>query len=227
MSLDALILCGGLGTRLRSVVADRPKALASSGDDPFLTLQVRFLMRYGVRRCILCTGHMSEQIESWRGPEGCTIIISRETEPLGTGGAVAQAFQHVQSDPFLVLNGDSFCNVALDRFSTEDGPASIVVAPVEDTSRFGRVNFDSNRYILSFDEKANATGAGWINAGIYRFTRAAFDRAAPQTARFSLEREVFPRLIAAGLRAFQAEAGSFIDIGTPESYARAASVILS
>ncbi|MHB2018538.1 MAG: sugar phosphate nucleotidyltransferase [Candidatus Xenobia bacterium] len=221
MSPDALILCGGLGTRLRTVVADRPKALASIGEAPFLTLQVQYLMRYGIRRCILCTGHMSDQIEQWHPPDGCEVVISKETEPLGTGGAVAHALSHVKSDPFLVLNGDSFCDVALDAFMTCPAPA-IVVVRVEDSSRFGRVVFDNNRDIQSFEEKTNSQGAGWINAGIYSFARAHFD-AAP--TRFSLERELFPRLIGHGLQAYRAEGAAFIDIGTPESYARAESVI--
>jgi len=110
---DALIVCGGLGTRLQAVVSDRPKGLATISGRPFLDILVEELLQQGFDRLIFCTGHGSDQVAAhYSGRSGEQFVFSAEDHPLGTGGAVRNALPHVRSDPFAVVNGDSFCRVA-------------------------------------------------------------------------------------------------------------------
>ena len=115
---DVLILCGGKGTRLKEVMADRPKSMAANGDRPFLDILMEYFRHFGYRRFILCTGYMGHMIQSYIHTlyNDMEVVISHENHPLGTGGAVKNAETLIQSDPFLVVNGDSFCPVNLGDF---------------------------------------------------------------------------------------------------------------
>ena len=115
---DCLILCGGMGTRLRSVDAHTPKVMMSFEERPFLDILVHHLKVQGFRRIILATGFKSDWIEKYYqvNDPGVVIEYSRETEPLGTGGAIKNARELIQSDPFFVLNGDCYCDVFFDDF---------------------------------------------------------------------------------------------------------------
>lgn len=224
--VTAVILAGGVGSRLKSVVSDRPKGLAEVNGRPFLAFLLDQLRNAGAARVVFSTGYLAPQIEEAFGDEfrGMRIGYSRETTALGTGGGLRLAADSVVSPILLVLNGDSSCEVDLTAFLTDAlrhgrSPA-LVLSRQTDTSRFGRVELAPDGRIISFREKGESAGEGWINAGIYALPRDLV-MAIPAGRPVSLEREVFPDWIGQGLRAFPAE-GRFLDIGTPESYAAAA-----
>jgi D-glycero-alpha-D-manno-heptose 1-phosphate guanylyltransferase len=220
----ALVLVGGLGTRLRSVVADRPKVLAEVAGRPFVAHLLDLLDTAGCRHVVLCTGYLGDQVEAALGVEygGLTLAYSQESEPLGTGGAVRLACEIVASEELLVVNGDSYCAANLERFAAwhRTGQASLLLTPVSDTARYGRVVLGEDDRIARFEEKAAVGGPGWINAGIYLLSRHLMD-AIPRGLPCSLERDLFPEWLRQGLLfGFRAEA-DFIDIGVPSDYARA------
>jgi len=223
----ALVLAGGLGTRLRPALADTPKVLAPVGDRPFLLRLLTWLQRSGLRRVVLCTGHMAEQVEAAvaAGIDGLEISCAPEPSPLGTGGALRRAVLGLPDPRVLALNGDSFCGCDLHALAAQHGPAtpaSMVVTRVPDAARYGGVTLSEDGEVLGFVEKGLA-GPGWINAGIYLLERRVLVQL-PADGPCSLERELLPGLVGHGLRAVQAP-GPFIDIGTPESWARAADVL--
>jgi D-glycero-alpha-D-manno-heptose 1-phosphate guanylyltransferase len=224
--LKAVLLVGGLGTRLRSVVPSTPKALASIGERPFLELLVRQLSAQGIRHLVLCTGYLAEQIEEVLedGREfGVTIEYSKEETPLGTGGALKLAQRYVQDDSdFLVLNGDSFLEAdfgALMSFhKRHQGVATIAVVSAENAGRYGTVCFGADNRVQEFREKTGSNDPGIINAGVYVLSGSLLDKI--PSGSVSLERDVFPGLLQHGVYAFE-QRGIFIDIGTPDDYKKA------
>jgi NDP-sugar pyrophosphorylase family protein len=218
----AVILAGGLGTRLRAVVADRPKVLAEVDGRPFITYLLDQVASAGCHEVVLCTGYLGEQIEAAIGPtyRGLEVTYSREAQPLGTGGALRLAVERLDAPEMLVLNGDSFCAASLAPFAewhtARGSQASLLLAWVPDASRYGTVVLDASCRIQRFEEKRAANGPGWINAGVYLLKRDLL-ASLPADAVVSLEREVFPRWCLYG---FRVEA-PFIDIGVPAEYARA------
>ncbi|MBI3895984.1 MAG: D-glycero-beta-D-manno-heptose 1,7-bisphosphate 7-phosphatase [Acidobacteria bacterium] len=239
--LAAAILVGGLGTRLSSVLAGSPKVLAPVRGRPFLAYLFDQLEAAGFQRVVLCTGYLGEQVQLAFGDRyrGLNLTYSQEKEPLGTGGALRLAFSTLDSDPFLVMNGDSYCDADLDQFvewhQTHPGENTLLVTYVPDTRRFGRVRLDPAGQILSFEEKhadppegnhpgvMDETLGGWINAGIYLLSRR-FLSSIPSNRPVSLERDIFPAWVGRGLRAYQVRI-PFLDIGIPESYAAASSFL--
>lgn len=224
--ITAVLLVGGLGTRLRSVLPSTPKPMASIGNRPFLELLVRQLNSQGVRRLVMCTGYRAQDIErelgnghSWN----VTITYSREPQPLGTAGAIkfAEPLLAGTSD-FLVMNGDSFAEVDLrhlvDFHRMSGGVAAMAVMRVKNEMRYGTVQVGADRRVSGFLEKTVADPNGLINAGVYVFNRRILDCIPREPS--SLERDIFPRLLASGVFALE-QKGVFIDIGTPEDYARA------
>jgi NDP-sugar pyrophosphorylase family protein len=227
------ILAGGLGTRLRSVVSDRPKVLAAVRGRPFLAYLLDQLAEAGMRRVVLLTGYRSEQIEDEFGDsfQGLKLEYSAETAPLGTAGALRLASPKLfaetaagaaaTADNVLLMNGDSYCAADLAAFRAfherQAALASLVLTRVEETSRFGRVETAGDRRVERFLEKQAAGGPGWINAGIYLIDRTLVAEI-PEGRAVSIEREVFPGWAKRGiLRGFPGT-GQFLDIGTPESY---------
>ena len=219
----AMVLVGGLGTRLRSVVGAVPKPLAPVGGEPFLARVLEQLAQAGCGEAILCTGHGAEAIEREFGRDfgGMPLRYSRELEPIGTGGALRLARELCQRDAVLVCNGDSFCDCDLRAFVNELGSSGgngIVIAEVADTQRFGRVDLAADGTVSAIREKGIG-GAGWISAGIYWLQRAAL-QALPAARPCSVELDLLPGLLAAGLRAFLG-GDRFLDIGVPEDFQRA------
>ncbi len=221
----AAILAGGLGTRLRSVVNDRPKVMAMVAGRPFLTHLLDQLAESGIQKAVLCTGYMADTIRQELGSRynGLDLVYSVEEEPLGTGGALRQACEFIVDEKLLVLNGDSYCHCNLSEFIARQEAsgfsAGIVLAKVDDVARFGAVKIDNKFMVESFIEKGIQTGPGWINSGIYllpvsRVREIVLGRAV------SLERDVIPNIIVDGLYGYQCS-GSFIDIGIPDEYQRA------
>ena len=224
--IPAVILAGGLGTRLRPVVADRPKALAMINGRPFLGYLLMQLARAGVREAVICTGYLAEQVRTCFGDSyaGIRLRYSVETEPLGTGGALRLALPLLAADSILVVNGDSYFSADLadfhGRHRAAGSLASLLLARVADISRFGAVDLVEGGQIARFEEKGSAAGPGLINAGVYLLSGEVV-RGIPDSGPVSLEREVFPALVGHGLYGF-AQDGKFIDIGTPEDYLAAA-----
>jgi NDP-sugar pyrophosphorylase family protein len=223
---EALVLCGGLGTRLRSVYDAGPKALAPIGGRPFLAYMLDWLRAQGVRRAVLCVGYRAEQIQqSYPAGQGDPqISYSVEPEPLGTAGALKYAEGRIQGDCFFVVNGDSLADISLSallEFHHEKHAAmTLATVPVEATGRFGSVEMDAGGRVTGFREKAE-TGPGVheVNAGVYVMERALLDEI-PPARKVSLEREVFPALAGRGLYGLKT-GGSFIDIGVPDDFASA------
>lgn len=225
-SLTGVILAGGLGTRLRASLANRPKVLAEVQGRPFLTYILDQLAQAGILRVVLCTGYLGERVQERIGNnyKSLSIVYSQEDQPLGTGGALKLALGYCQTDPILALNGDSFFDVDLSSylnwFFTTDRDAALLLAQVDDVRRFGKVVVGEDGLILGFEEKGANQGAGLINAGIYILKKKVL-AAIPPGRPCSLEQEVFPRLVGGSFYGCCCQ-GRFIDIGTPESYRAAA-----
>lgn len=222
---EAIVLVGGKGTRLQSVVNDRPKPMATVCDKPFLEWLLLSLRRQGIRRVVLATGHQARKIENYfsDGSEwNLDIAYSHEKNPLGTGGAIRQAAEHVTSKTILVLNGDSYCRMDLSKLSefhfNSNARCTLWLVPQVDCSRYGSVTTESDGSVVAFGEKARTHGAGLINSGVYLIDRCVLSQI-PKSRATSLEREVFPKLVGNGLYGI-AGCDRFLDIGTPESYAR-------
>jgi len=225
--VKAVMLVGGLGTRLRSVVPSTPKVLASIGERSFLELLVRQLRAQGIHRFVMCTGYLAEQIESRFGDGrmwDVSIEYSREEMPLGTGGALKLAQRYLRDvGEFLVLNGDSFLEISLQDLMAfhrghADAIATMAVLRVPNASRYGTVEVDTNNRVVGFVEKTGSETPGLVNGGIYVFNHYVLEHIPEGPA--SLEKDVFPRLLQSGVYA-QQQHGTFIDIGTPADYARA------
>jgi len=226
----AYVLAGGFGTRLRSAVPDRPKALAEILGRPYIFHLLDRLARLGLRRVVLCTGHLAGQLERELGGayRGMDLLFSREDEPLDTAGALRLALHRRPAPLALVLNGDSLTDADLGAFHAwflDSGlPAALLLHPVEDAARYGRVELDGQGRVRRFAEKG-AAGPGSINAGVYLLRPEALSGIAPGQAA-SLERDVFPQLAAAGRLGGYEAAARFLDIGTPEAYAGAGRFLL-
>lgn len=226
LETPAVLLVGGMGTRLRSLLPSTPKPMASVGEKSFLELLVDQLRSQGVSRLVMCTGYLADQIEREFGDGnnwGVAIEYSRELVPMGTAGAVKLAQRHLgNTSDFLVMNGDSFLEVdcrELIRFHREHGGvATMAVVKVENASRYGTVSIDRDSRVTGFFEKTQSNAPGMINAGVYVFDRSVLECIPEGPA--SLEKDVFPQLLGQGIYALNS-AGMFIDIGTPEDYARA------
>jgi len=222
----AVLLVGGLGTRLRPVVPSAPKPLARIGDRPFLQLLVRQLASQGLRRLVMCTGYLGDQIEHEFGDGtdfDVKIEYSQEPQALGTAGAVKFAQRYLETLPyFLVTNGDSFLdidfNCLIHAHRLRKALATIAVLPVNNSGRYGTVRIDPSNNVLEFCEKTGQDLPGLINGGVYVFSSAILDHI--PGGQVSLERDVFPQILSQGVYAVKQE-GMFIDIGTPADYANA------
>lgn len=219
------ILAGGLGTRLRAVVTDRPKVLAQVNGRPFLSHLLDQISRSGLEDVVLCTGYGAEAVADEFGVAYGSLRLrySPEPQPLGTGGALRHALPLLEGKTVLVLNGDSYADANLAEFSLKHTQAkssgSILLVWMSEPGRFGRVELSDDGTILSFFEKQANASAGWINAGIYLLKRDII-AAIPAGRQVSLERDLFPQWL--GNLHGVTSRGRFIDIGTPESYRQAA-----
>lgn len=220
-----LVLAGGFGTRLRSVVSDVPKPLAPVAGKPFLHYLVESWVTQKVNQMIFLLHYEAGMIELFLKKQkeegllrGCKVKILTEPKPLGTGGAVAYAVREFEmEESFLVANADTWLGSGVQRVARTVGPA-IATVKVNDCKRYGRVQVQNDR-VVGFEEKDQvAHGAGLINAGLYHLQAGLFRDWKGND--FSLEKELFPQLATVGgLQAVHLET-SFIDIGVPEDYFR-------
>jgi D-glycero-alpha-D-manno-heptose 1-phosphate guanylyltransferase len=220
-----IVLAGGLGTRLRSVLSDRPKCLAPVGKRPFLALQLEMLAARGIQRFVLSLGHLAPMVQQAIVPLQSHLRIDAvtEPEPLGTGGAILYAMHHADITECMVTNGDTWLDADLGGLIAPLDPAApeklrMGCTVVVDRSRYGGVAFEGSGLVAGFLPKGGE-GSGPINAGFYRLHRSAFDGWSVGS-NFSLELDVLPGLVAAGAVRATPLDGAFIDIGVPEDYRR-------
>ena len=222
--MQAIVLAGGLGTRLRSVVADLPKPMAPVAGRPFLAWILDRLAQAGFERAVLAVGYRHEAIEQHFGHayRGMLLDYAVEAQPLGTGGAIRLAAERVGEWPVFVLNGDTFLELdygaMLDAHLCGQEQMSLAACRVADASRYGALDLHEG-HVRGFLEKGRS-GPGVINAGTYLLSQSVLERI-PRGAPFSFEQQLLvPEVSAIRPAAFQTD-GLFIDIGVPEEYARA------
>jgi D-glycero-alpha-D-manno-heptose 1-phosphate guanylyltransferase len=234
-AMEAVVLAGGRGTRLRKAVAGLPKSLAPIGRRPFLSYLLGWLRAQGVTDIILALGHRRKEIVrhyTRREPQGMRLRYSVETTPLGTGGALRNLSSMLKGEEFLVMNGDSIFDVDLQQMLSfhrrHRAQTTLALASPLETGRYGSVVLDARGRIKAFIEKQAAALASeggrtnpsqLISGGLYIMSKAVF-RHIPGRGKVSLESEVFPRLIGGPFYGFPSD-GYFIDIGVPEDYRRA------
>jgi len=221
--MEAIVLAGGFGTRLRQVVPDLPKPMAPVAGRPFLEILLSMLAQKGFTRVVLSLGFMSETIVAHFGDSylGMQLVHEIELQPLGTGGAIRAALARCAADHVFIFNGDTYLNLevdALERLWQCGHHPVIVVREVPDTARFGKVEMLDGR-INAFHEKGVA-GPGLINAGCYVLPKTALDGFSLGQA-FSVETEFFMKHLQNTRFDGFVTHGRFIDIGVPEDYAQA------
>lgn len=223
--MKAIVLAGGLGTRLRERVPDLPKPMAPVAGRPFLEYVLDGLQRSGCDEVVLSVGHLWEKIEAHFGDRyrDLRVRYAVETEPLGTGGALAWALRELAADePVLTLNGDTFLNVDFAavwaHHRAAGSPVTMVLREVEDTARYGAVLTEAGR-VVRFAEKGQQ-GRGLINAGTYVIEPGLFEQLG-LSGRFSMETDVLQARCAELRPAAFVTDAHFIDIGIPEDFERA------
>lgn len=217
--MEAIVLAGGLGTRLSGVIGEIPKCMAPVGGKPFLQYQLEWLSRFDVSHVVLSVGYLREQVMDFVNAREWPFKVSYavEKEPLGTGGGIRLALSKCKGKQVYVLNGDTFYNVDL-RALTFTAPVTLALKPMRDFDRYGAVDWDGD-LVNAFKEKAYCAD-GLINGGVYAIDCSQLDMSLfPKS--FSFEREVLEPLANYGLVAGEVQDGYFIDIGIPEDYARA------
>lgn len=221
--MEAIVLAGGFGTRLREVVPDLPKPMAPVAGRPFLEILLTALAHKGFRRIVLSLGYMASSVIDHFGDEfaGMELVYEVETSPLGTGGAVRQSLDRCRADHVFIFNGDTYLDLEVPALEAQwrmTGVPIIVARRVQDTSRFGRLEVADGR-IVGFAEKG-AGGPGLINAGCYVFPVSML-AGCPRGQSFSLEADFLAKIVSRQRIDLFLSAGRFIDIGVPEDFKRA------
>ena len=225
------MLCGGAGLRLRSVIGNAPKGMAEVAGRPFLELLLRQLRRHGFERAILAVGYQQDTVRSHFSESalGLDLIYSPESFPLGTGGALRNAADVVESETVLTMNGDSYTDANLSKFLDSNrearADASVVLVPADGRADCGSVLVDGNCNLVSFQEKRGAFRAPYVNAGVYVTSRQILYEIEPNVE-VSLEHELLPRWLREGkrIKGF-IYSGKCVDIGTPERYRSAQDIL--
>ena len=223
--MQAIILCGGLATRLGKTAKTVPKVLLEIAGKPVLEWQIRLLKEAGVTKVVLASGHLHDVLYQQVGNtySGAHIRYAKEEKRLGTGGAILNAMQQIDTSPFFVLNGDILLadfslREMLDRF--HQGMAGVLLSVhVPDIRPYGEIVSDGDGRIQAFREKQSTYRAGYVNGGVYLFDQSIAEAFPKGQETFSMERDVFPSV--SNLYTLQTEA-SWIDIGVLErlNYAR-------
>lgn len=232
---QAVILAGGLGTRLRAVVQDVPKPMAPINGKPFLHHLMTYWQGQGIDRFVLSVGYKWEIISDYfkENFQGSEVAYAVENEPLGTGGGLCLSIEHLRpSKDFVILNGDTFFEVdlkALEGFhAARQADLTLSLMSVPANARYGGVGVDETGRLYSFQPQTTATsGNVLINGGVYLAERALFnDFAGRPSAPLSLEAGLFAKMLDGKRKLYGLESrGRFIDIGIPEDYERAAKVL--
>lgn len=223
--MQAVLLAGGLGTRLRSVVKDRPKPMALIEGKPFMEYVVLELIRHGVTEVIFAVGYKGSMVEEYfkdGSAWGIRTFYAYEEELLGTAGAIKNAGSQVTEERFLVLNADTFYQLDYTRLTALSGEReldmALVLREVSDVSRYGQAVLEDG-WLTSFDEKTEEKRPGTINGGVYLLRRSLLDDI-PE-GKVSLEHDMIPKWLSEGKKlGGLVNDGYFIDIGIPEDYYR-------
>lgn len=222
--MQAIILAGGFGTRLQAVVKDVPKPMADISSKPFLAYLLSNLQSRGIKKLVISVGYLKEKIIEYFGDSylGMKIDYALESKPLGTGGAIINSLKFVdENQPVIVLNGDSFLQVNYQKLvDIHKQNLTIVLRKMDDCSRYGRVVFDENLVIRSFEEKSAEKKSGFINGGIYVLDPGILKKfSLPE--KFSFETDFLMKYLPElEPQAFTTD-GYFIDIGIPDDYFKA------
>ncbi len=231
--MQAVILVGGEGTRLRPLTSTIPKPVVPLVDRPFIVYMLEWLRGHGVDDVIMSCGFLATSVRNVLGDGsqfGLRLRFVEEPDPRGTAGALKYA-QDLLDERFLMLNGDVLTDLDLsaqiDQHESTGATATLGLVPVGDPSAYGLVRLQDDRTVREFVEKpaADQIDTNLINAGVYVLERSVLDRIEPDR-NVSIEREVFPRLVGEGLFAFAHERAYWLDIGTPERYLQATFDIL-
>jgi D-glycero-alpha-D-manno-heptose 1-phosphate guanylyltransferase len=220
--MEAIVLAGGLGTRLRSVIRDIPKPMAPINGKPFLEYILKYLKVNGVKKVVLSVGYKWEEIEERFKNEysGIKICYSVEKEPLGTGGGIKKSIEYIDSDKFFLLNGDTLFNVPLNEiFRYDDRGTKLIMSlkRLKNIDRYGRVTRE-NQFITGFHEKGCYV-EGEINGGVYLVSKKIFEGYETKL-KFSFEQFIQENYINLSIKGVVFDE-YFIDIGVPEDYKKA------
>lgn len=222
---EAIILAGGLGTRLRSAIPDLPKCMAPVNGNPFIAYVVSHLQRQGIENFIFALGYKSEAFDSFLQahlPYG-NYQLSVESEPLGTGGAVQLACSKTSAENVIITNGDTLFKIHIQELAAfhqqQKAACTLALKPMKNFSRYGAVELATNGEIVDFKEKQYFS-EGFINGGVYALNISSFlKKKFPE--KFSFEKEYLEKYYANGNIAGMVQDEYFIDIGIPEDYERA------
>lgn len=226
MIKEALVLAGGLGTRLKNVVQDRPKPMALINGRPFLEYLLDFLMHSGVKKVILAVGYKKEYIKDHFGTtyKNLSIIYSEEDEPLGTGGAIKKALTLIEQKDFFILNGDTYFKINLKSFfglhKEKKSILSTALKFTKNSQRYGTVMIDDENKIIGFEEKGKSS-EGLINGGIYIASKKILGILNELPEKFSFEKDFLEKFYHNFVFYGFPFDEYFIDIGVPEDYERA------
>ena len=224
MRRQAVILAGGFGTRLKSLVSDLPKPMALINNIPFLAYLLNLLQKYNFEKVVLAAGYKSEAIRLHFGSSynNIELIYSVENEPLGTGGAISAATGFIDAEYFTVLNGDTFFDVDFkemeEKFLNNNNGLMVALKPLENFERYGTVEINEAR-IISFNEKRYCR-KGLINGGTYLLSKEWLNKKA-LAKKYSFEKDILETVIGIESIGYYISDGYFIDIGIPEDYERA------
>ena len=220
--MQALILAGGKGKRMKPLTNKIPKVLLPVTDRPFLFWLINFLKKQGIKEFILATGYKGKMIEDYfgnGGKFGLKIIYSKEKKSLDTGGAVKNARKLIKGKEILIINGDSLVKINVKKMlkfhRSKKLPITMAVCKISNTQRYGKVIIDKKNTVAVFKEKNKNTKKGIINAGFYIFQKEIIE-SFPKKTKISLEREIFPKFVGR-IGVFRIN-DYFIDMGTPEDY---------
>ena len=223
----AIILAGGMGTRLKTIISDLPKPMAPIMNVPFLTYQLNYLKYFGIKKVIFSVGYLSEKIIAHYNQsfENISIEYSIEKNPLGTGGGIRMAMSNLNEDLVLILNGDSFFDLNLEQFYNlhleQKAEFSLALRYVNNSERYGNIEFNSSHQITSFIEKNQLNQSGYINAGVYILSKKLYLQNTKPNINFSIEKDFFEKqLNQLIIKGFEFK-DYFIDIGIPEDYLKA------
>lgn len=221
---EAIILAGGLGTRLKSVVNDKPKCMAVIAGCPFLKYLFKYLEKEKFTHVILALGYKSQSVLDWISAQNFSFDVSYvvEKEPLGTGGAIKLALEKTFAKDVFVLNGDTFFEVDTEKLRTlhegMNAELTLALKPMVHFDRYGSVELDSEKRVIRFNEKKQVK-EGLINGGIYLLNKEIFKDVFPQ--KFSFETDIMEARIST-LNIFgDIQNSYFIDIGIPSDYEKA------
>ena len=234
LTTEVVILAGGRGVRLSSAVSDRPKPMADINGTPFLSHLMNFWVGKRIDHFILSLGYMHETIINYFGAtfEGIPITYTVEKTPLGTGGALLLAAEEISESVFFLVNGDTFFDLNTRKMmiehSQEAADLSIAVFQLKRNTRYGSVDIGANGEITRFRRKKEKSTNSWVNGGTYVMNKEWIADCCIKEEKISLEAEMIPKLLVSGrkIHAYRTGAGAgFIDIGVPEDYLRASSIL--